>query len=613
MGNAFAFTQEQKGAIEGAVFFGMAISMFVGGFICDLLGMKRIMFLAFTCHLVGVLATIFAPHSPVSYQWLFTASFLMGCGNGFVETGINPLIATLYPTRKTHYLNILHAWWPGGLILGGLSVKLIRQGIDLGFVYIPGMDVKVADFASWQVSLFLILAPCLVYGAMLVGQRFPLTERVESGVTTGEMFREAVRPAFLLWAFCMLLTAATELGPQKWQESVMTRTAGVSGTMILVYTSGLMFIMRHFAGPLAHSLSPVGMLTGSATLSAIGLYLLSTATNGATAFAFATIYGIGIAYFWPTMLGVTAERFPKGGALLLCLMGSAGNLSIYQVLPQMGRIYDHYAVERIKEEDPRLAGQVVKGEAINQNLAKQIDLLTKLSDEDKKNIDPRSWLTPDQRKKLQELGEGGKNTPLTREQLSKLNLSPEQRLIFRELLRKENGNSATDEGVSPEEFLKNKDLTGTQKDVFQELDAVRGTVSGLQLLGEVEAALLNAEQRYALSNYLDSQGHPEAAEKLRQKDFDPDKLSSRERQAAETALAERKIKLIKEQEQILDKKKKVADAEALGAAMAFRWVSLLPCILVLIFGCIAIYDRLHGGYKAVHIGEAMNKEGTHLG
>jgi MFS family permease len=165
------------------------------------------------------------------------------------------------------------------------------------------------------------------------------------------MFGEALRPMFLLWAFCMLLTSATELGPQQWQESVITRTTEgkVSGTMVLVYTSTMMFVLRHFAGPLAHALSPVGMLTVSAMLSGIGLYLLSTANSAATVFGYATIFGLGIAYFWPTMLGVTAERFPKGGALLLGLMGSVGNLAIAAALPAMGYIYDQQSVASVPE------------------------------------------------------------------------------------------------------------------------------------------------------------------------------------------------------------------------------------------------------------------------
>jgi MFS family permease len=140
LGDYFRLTQEQRGGIEGAVFLGMALSMFGGGFICDLLGMKRIMWLAFFSHVLGSLGTIFAPQilaalpgseadsGTVTYYWLFSLSFLMGCGNGFTEVAINPLAASLYPTQKTHYLNILHAWWPGGLMIGGLSAQYLVRG-----------------------------------------------------------------------------------------------------------------------------------------------------------------------------------------------------------------------------------------------------------------------------------------------------------------------------------------------------------------------------------------------------------------------------------------------------------------------------------------------------
>ncbi len=382
LGTAFDLTQEQKGGLEGAVFLGMAVSMAGGGFICDALGIKRIMILAFVSHLFGSLATILAPHfsdSTLNYYWLFSSSFLMGCGNGLTEVGINPLVATLYPTQKTHYLNILHAWWPGGLVIGGISARLVGKGINLDFLGFPpisGMDL------NWQVSLCLIAAPAVVYGLMLIPAKFPATERVESGVTNREMYGQLLRPMFLLWAFCMLLTAATELGPQKWQESVMTSTTEgkVSGTIILVYTSGMMFVLRHFAGPIAHRLSPVGMLTGSAFLSGVGLYLLSFAHNPATAFGYATIFGLGIAYFWPTMLGVAAERFPKGGALILALMGTVGNISISYVLPQMGKIADHYNVSYVESHKPELVDQLLKKDASGKPIALNEKRLADLRD-----------------------------------------------------------------------------------------------------------------------------------------------------------------------------------------------------------------------------------------
>ncbi len=323
IGQAFNFTQEQNGAIGLAIFWGMAASMLVGGFVCDFLGLKNVIFVALACHLTGSLGIVFARQimgegkaAESYYHWLWCFAFIMGCGNGATEVGINPLVATMYARNKTHYLNILHAWWPGGLVIGGLLAVFVRQ-----VLFHQSGTLLFGQFELWQASLLLIVAPALVYGFILIGSQFPVTERVESGVSTSDMFKEALRPMFLLWAFCMLLTAATELGPQKWQNSVMTST--------LKFQSA-------------------------------GTLILSFAHNVATAFGYAFIYGLGIAYFWPTMLGVAAERFPRGGALILALMGTAGNISVGASLLVMGGIVDHYNVSYIQEHDPSLAGTYLK-------------------------------------------------------------------------------------------------------------------------------------------------------------------------------------------------------------------------------------------------------------
>jgi MFS family permease len=245
--------------------------------------------------------------------------------NGLVEGVINPLIATVYADEKTHRLNMLHAWWPGGMIVGGLSAYALTR---LGF--------------GWQLKIGIILIPASVYGLMTLGQKFPATERVASGVPAREMFREMLRPMFLLLAFCMVLTGATELAPNQWMESVLRNIAHTPGILVLVYISGLMFVMRFFAGPVVHRLSPVGLMLGCAVLAGTGLFALSHAYNVFTAFAAATIFGIGVCYFWPTMLGITSEQFPRGGALLLGLMGAIGNIAVDRALPIMGKIYDQY-------------------------------------------------------------------------------------------------------------------------------------------------------------------------------------------------------------------------------------------------------------------------------
>jgi len=321
LGASFHVDKELVGIFAGEAFLGFAAAILVGGPLCDALGMRALLSLASLLQVAGVLLTIAAP----SYEILKAATFIIGLGNGLVEGVINPLIATLYPEKKTHRLNMLHAWWPGGLIVGGLLAYALAE---LG--------------VGWKIKMAIILIPATVYGLMAAAQKFPATERVASGISAAAMFRETVRPMFLLLAFCMVLTATTELGPNQWMESVLRKTAHTPGILVLVYISGLMFVMRFFAGLLVRRISPVGLILACSALASVGLFALSYAYNAATAFSAATIFGIGVCYFWPTMLAITSEQFPKGGALLLSLVGAIGNIAVYRALPLMGRIYDQF-------------------------------------------------------------------------------------------------------------------------------------------------------------------------------------------------------------------------------------------------------------------------------
>lgn len=514
----FNLTKEAVGEVMGAAFLGMAISMLVMAPLCDALGMGRVLCLAWICHLVGILGTIFAGdisavpwidstiksiiqsfpadwklNDNSAYWILWLSTFLVGCGNGQVEIVINPLAATLYPDEKTHYLNILHAWWPGGLIIAGL---LATFGIDpyisdlhaWVFGQQPGAKVMSVVSFGWKVKMGTLLVPLLLYGLLSVGQSFPKTERVQANVSTGTMFLQALRPMFLLWAFCMLLTASSELGPNQWQESVLKRTANVSGTLVFVYTSGLMFVMRFFAGPLAHKLSPVGMLTVSSILTGIGLYWLSYVDNAVMAFVAATVFGIGIAYFWPTMLGVTAERFPKGGALLLGLIGCVGNLAIWQAMPLMGGIYDSYTVINLPAE--------MQKESI------KID---------------------------------GKDLPIVKD--GKKSFLPE--VITSHIY------PADPRKPNPEVF----GPVMSARDHIRDMD--RKKAAGKTLTQQ------EVNSYKASTDFLNAVG--------------------------------------------LAKAQTIEKAEAQGAAWAFRWVTVLPAILVVIFGLIALVDAMRGGYKAVKI------------
>ena len=176
---------------------------------------------------------------------------------------------------------------------------------------------------------------------------FPVTERVASGVSYGEMFAELLkRPLFWVFWACMFLTAAAELAPGQWVNISLSNIVGMQGILLLVYVSALMFVMRHFAGPIVARISSVGLMFASCLAAGIGLYLLSLADSPALAFAAATIWGIGVCYMWPTMLAIVSERFPRGGAVAMGLMGFAGGMSIQFVLPRMGAIFDAAKLEK---------------------------------------------------------------------------------------------------------------------------------------------------------------------------------------------------------------------------------------------------------------------------
>ena len=327
---AFNLSKEQLGWIDGTAFWGFTLAMVFGGPLCDVLGLGRIVAVAFVGHLAAIILTIFA----WNFWSLYLGTLLFGIANGSVEAACNPLIATLYPTDKTTKLNHFHVWFPGGIVIGGVLAYLLGQA---------GMGYKM-QFA-------VMLVPLVIYGAMFLGQSFPRTERVEQGVSTGAMFAACLNPLFLLMVLCMLMTAATELGPGQWIPNILSN-AGVQGILVLAWINGLMAVGRQCAGTFVHRLSPIGMLIVSAVLSAAGLYALSHSTGGML-FVTATVFALGVCFFWPTMLGYVSENFPKTGAMGLAIMGGSGMLSVSFVLPVMGRFYDRGIEARVP------AGQTV--------------------------------------------------------------------------------------------------------------------------------------------------------------------------------------------------------------------------------------------------------------
>ena len=327
----FVLTNEQVGYIGGAALWGFPISILLLGPLCSVLGMRFLLGLAFCCFTVGVGMTILAN----GFWMLFAGALTIAFANGLVEGVCNPLVATIFPDRKVEKLNKFHAWFPGGIVIGGLLCFFLAQ---IGIM-------------SWQLRVGAIMIPAIAFAIILLGEKFPETERAQAGVSFGSMISSTLfRPFFWLMFFCMGITASLELGPNRWVSAIFD-SAGFSGILILVWTSVLMSVMRQCAGKIVHRIAPTGILLGSALLSGIGLWMLSFAETKTSIFLADTIFAIGVCYFWPTMLGVTSERVPKGGEMALALMGFAGNIAVgLLTIPQMGNVADTYGNEKLALE-----------------------------------------------------------------------------------------------------------------------------------------------------------------------------------------------------------------------------------------------------------------------
>ena len=319
------------GRLLGIAFLGFAATLGLASALLDRIGTARTVALSGLCFAAGsaIVASTEPAATPRVYDALRIGYLLCGLGWGFAEASINPITAALYPGERTSRLNRLHAWWPAGLIAGGL-IGLFASAFGIG----------------WRAQLALVAVPGLATAGLCLGTAFPRPERAAAGIPAREMFRELARaPMFLVWWGAMLLTAAAELAPGQWIDLTLTHSVGMRGIWLLVYVSGMMFALRHFAGPIAKRLSNVGILGASALLASLGLLALASADSPASALGAATVWGLGVCFMWPTMLASVAERFPRGGEFFIGLMGVAGALSIHFVLPQLGAIFDRAKLE----------------------------------------------------------------------------------------------------------------------------------------------------------------------------------------------------------------------------------------------------------------------------
>ncbi len=304
-----SLSASQGSLITSMWFLGFPISMVIGGLIYHKVGGKIIMQFAFFAHLVGILLLIFSGN----FIGLLVANLLIGLGNGCTEAACNPMIADAYEGNKmSTMLNRFHMWFPGGIAIGSLLSGFMTNNGILGVN-----------------QMWLLVLPALIYGYLFLGQTWPKAKVKEASTLKGNV-KAMFTPLFLFVAICMSLTAISEFGPNQWVGLILAKS-GAEPMVILALTAGLMAVARYFGGNMVAKFDQVGVLLGSAVLATIGVYLFSTQT-GAMAYVAAIIFALGIAYFWPNMIGLVATKIPKSGALGMSIVGGVGMFanSIFQ-------------------------------------------------------------------------------------------------------------------------------------------------------------------------------------------------------------------------------------------------------------------------------------------
>ncbi len=395
----FNFTGAQLGAIGGAGFTSFCFGIMIGGVFVDKIGYGKLVVAAFALHVLSAFITFGASagmDNATAYQFLFWGMFAFGAANGTLEAVANPLVATIFPNARNHYLNILHASWPLGMVLGGVVGWVIGDHYKIG----------------WKGQLAFYLIPTLVYGVMFLGQKFPKSAASAKGLKLGDMFKDvgllsggivcfmlylffkgtltpllggnaglatilsAVIALGLLawigtitkfatghWLLFVLfiihaMVGAVELGTDGWIQNITgSILSPTEGKILFVFTSLMMFLLRfcaHFIETRI-GLKPTGLLFVCSLLACLGLNLVAAVSTFGPALGALLVYALGKTFFWPTMLAITGDRFPRTGAVAMSLMGGVGMMSAGLIGgPGLGYAKDRFAAEELAKKDAAL-------------------------------------------------------------------------------------------------------------------------------------------------------------------------------------------------------------------------------------------------------------------
>jgi MFS family permease len=384
-GAEYGFNASQLGAIGGAGFSGFCFGIIIGGLIVDKIGYGKLVLAALAFHVISAFVTLTAGPSN-AYNMLYWGTFIFAIANGTLEAVANPLVATLFPNNRTHYLNILHAAWPAGLVLGSAMGWILDDKMHL----------------SWKIQLSLFLIPTVIYALMFLGQRYPRSEASERGIRFADMFKDvgilgalvvcyllslffagalglsqntsyiiagvlliavAAMTKFSIGSFLLfilfvthVLVGAVELGTDGWIQNITGNLfSSQEGKWLFIFTSSIMFGLRFCAHWIEKNLklSPIGLLLVCSILASVGLFLTSQINSFAMALLALGVYALGKTFFWPTMLAVVGDRFPRTGAIAMSIMGGVGMLSAGMIGgPGLGYAKDRFAGEELAKANP---------------------------------------------------------------------------------------------------------------------------------------------------------------------------------------------------------------------------------------------------------------------
>ena len=389
-GKEYGFTGAQLGAIGGGGFSGFCFGIIIGGVIVDKIGYGKLVAVALACHILSAGVTFMASTPENAYNFLYWGMFIFAFANGTLEAVANPLVATIFPHNRTHYLNILHASWPAGMVLGAVAGWVFGDRMGWG----------------WKPQLALYLVPTVIYAVMFMGQSFPKSAAAAKGTSFVDMFKDvgiigslivcsllalflgdvfkaiapdqakvigyalggiflvvvAVITKFSIGSFVLFvlflahgLVGAVELGTDGWIQNITGNLfTSEQGKYLFIWTSAIMFGLRFCAHFIERTLkvSPIGLLFACSVTACIGLNLASTMETFGMAMVALGIYAVGKTFFWPTMLAVVGDRFPQTGAVAMSIMGGIGMLSAGLIGgPGLGYCKDRFAGEALKTAD----------------------------------------------------------------------------------------------------------------------------------------------------------------------------------------------------------------------------------------------------------------------